>query len=345
MAGINAKLNCTNQKYKNEISGVCGDKTDIGEMFYGDTEKKVMDFCKMLIADREDIGFDLDVQVDGTYNQSLYRVKVGDGKMIYTYGYGPAEDVYECDNPKCDYEGDVPIRRQFSSPEEIPICPKCGYKQDCLMNEETYALKDIVSSYINSLRQRDEYELGHIKDKNGDVKPMKWLVLDKVGNKVLLVAKNVYEEKYYSSDYEDDWDNTLFKENFTWKTCMIRNYLNVKYYSEVFDECEKKMIVETVVDNNGKKSKRKNVKKNETKDKIFLLSVLEYEKYFVPGPDGVAFDDEGKAQKWWLRSITVEDGYENVAVVSDNGELSDYYEDADRYKYVRPAMWIDTSKL
>lgn len=94
-------------------------------------------------------------------------------------------------------------------------------------------------------------------------------------------------------------------------------------------------------------------KNNETKDKVFLLSVEEVNKYFDSDNSRMcksAVMREGKEAKanctWWLRS-TVTDSYlglenDRVAVVNCRGVVDEGgYPETDDNIAVRPALWID----
>ncbi|MCL2500541.1 MAG: DUF6273 domain-containing protein [Defluviitaleaceae bacterium] len=182
-----------------------------------------------------------------------------------------------------------------------------------------------------------------------------WRVLDIQDDKALLLSTFIMEQRAYHPCYE----------GVTWETSKLRAYLNGDFI-ERFDEAEKGHIVETLLNNppnlwydiNGG---------SETRDRIFILSLEEVDKYFgdsgdyankrrkkydggkwVSDDNGWILSNEfdnsrvaehnGLASFWWLRSP----GYSEytIAYVSTTGNIP---LNGDRVCIgrggVRPAMW------
>jgi hypothetical protein len=135
-----------------------------------------------------------------------------------------------------------------------------------------------------------------------------WRVLDVQSGRALIISKEILEEKPYNEKFEDT----------TREQCTLRKYLNNEFYNK-FNSSEKAKIAETTLPNNdnpwfGTKGG------NNTKDRIFLLSLEEVVKYFGdsgqlknrPSDDAWYIDDQynsariaklnGSARWWWLRS-------------------------------------------
>ena len=141
-----------------------------------------------------------------------------------------------------------------------------------------------------------------------DNTPIKWLVLGSDGETALLISRYALDCKPYNEKYEST----------TWETCTLRGWLNNEFFNKAFSTEEKQYILQSNVsaDENPKYSTNPG---NATKDKVFLLSIVEANKYFK-GDDarkcaptdyaikqGAYTSDsykvEGrKACRWWLRS-------------------------------------------
>lgn len=127
-------------------------------------------------------------------------------------------------------------------------------------------------------------KFGHYYQNNLQEKEaIEWLILDKREDAYLLISKNILDARAYNDTLND----------VTWEICTLRTWLNMDFYMEAFDSSERRFICETVNPNKdntaplrmsmfGLTSGRTNVVSggNTTKDKVFLLSWDEYDKYF-----------------------------------------------------------------
>ncbi len=187
-----------------------------------------------------------------------------------------------------------------------------------------------------------------------DQTPIEWLVLEVQGTKALLLSRYGLDLKPYNTEYTD----------ITWEKCTLRTWLNGEFLNKAFSSTEQKAILTTAVDNSSSQgySGWSASGGNNTKDKIFLLSYGEANKYL-----GVTREDisnkksrtsptayaqqagawtngsyktaDGKAAGWWwLRSP----GYYqySAAFVYTDGSLYNRYVNLD-YAVVRPALWIN----
>lgn len=108
-----------------------------------------------------------------------------------------------------------------------------------------------------------------------DETPIEWLVLDydMINNKALLISRYGLDWRAYSSD----------EHRITWGNCSLRSWLNGTFLNKVFSQKEQKAIAITDVDN----SKGQHYSKHEydasgsnnTRDRIFLLSYAEANRY------------------------------------------------------------------
>ena len=203
-------------------------------------------------------------------------------------------------------------------------------------------------------------------DMSGNTKePIEWIVLDRQGNKTLLLSKYILDCKCYNNEFTD----------VTWETCSLRNWLNNDFYYKAFSSDEQKKIVTTNVVNNNNIDYGTNGGNN-TNDKVFCLSIEEVQKYFGNGikqdygyqlGKNVAtrgtdyskvvnnngsylwvYDGSGDSQYswavgnswWWLRSPG--NNQSTAAGVSHDGYLNTvgHYVD-DSGLGVRPALWVE----
>ena len=193
-----------------------------------------------------------------------------------------------------------------------------------------------------------------------------WRVLEvKEGKALVLSDKTLFRREYHT------------EQNIpvTWEECDLRQYLNGQFYDYSFSKEEKKRIVETAVINKDNpwfnKSGQEDVEwaggGNDTKDKVFLLSLDEVLLYFgdsgqVENQQVAQFhiDDQFNEKRiteprsgiiyqtiwWWLRSpgifsTSCETNFCCAASVSINGHINIYGD----YMFndiggVRPALWL-----
>ena len=160
--------------------------------------------------------------------------------------------------------------------------------------------------------------------------PIEWRVLDRVGNKALLLS----EYRIKSLPY--DKGNT----DATWETCSLRKWLNETFLNTAFDSDEIGLIQSTIV--TADKNPYYNTSPgNNTTDKVFLLSISEVNKYFKSASERrlKRKKSEGFEVLWWLRSPGA-DG-RCAAAVNEKGsiEYNGNFTFADFS--IRPAIWIN----
>ena len=179
----------------------------------------------------------------------------------------------------------------------------------------------------------------------------KWRVLELREEKdkscrALLLTEDIVEKRQF---------NTL-STDVTWKTCILRQYLNGEFYGK-FSKQEQAKILE--VDNLNLDNQWYGTKGGSVaKDKVFLLSIEETVKYFGDSgqlqnknPNSEYWIDDkynndrvaifgNKAWWWWLRSPG--DGSYFAAHVYSDGylDLGGYIVDSEEGG-VRPALWLN----
>lgn len=170
--------------------------------------------------------------------------------------------------------------------------------------------------------------------------PIKWTVLDKQGDRALLIAKYVLDSAAYHP----------IDESVTWETCGLRNWLNSTFYNNAFSNLEQQSIVMTTVENIGNTT-YKTDGGNDTQDKVFLLSTEEASLYFNNKearraiPTNYAIQEDVYYYRgnttWWTR--TPGDGNHRAILIDRLGTLnlsdcgSVVYNDGEG---VRPVIWV-----
>lgn len=167
-----------------------------------------------------------------------------------------------------------------------------------------------------------------------DGMPIIWQVLDRQGERVLLLSRYILSYR----TFHDKWGYV------TWDNSEIRTFLNGSFLDMAFNSNEKYMLVTSKVE--AHENSMCNVDPgHDTRDRVFLLSVQEAEKYFTLTSDrkcfGATENKKGisaKAHWWWLRSPGFNET--NAASVREDGVISYNYVQ-DIHGGVRPAMWVD----
>lgn len=249
-------------------------------------------------------------------------------------------------------------------------CQRCGYEKD--KDYEVYPTISMIEGNIKSIEiryeqyLRDEFQVnfneclnsvilsnteeteigetlffGAYKQdkKSKEKKAIEWIVLDKKEGMLLLISKYALDCKPYNDEYEET----------TWEKCTLRGWLNSSFIEEAFNSQEETRIIESKI-NAAKNSLYDINPGNDTRDKVFLLSIDEVEKYFPTDesrqckPTEYAIEnntyvDDKDNCWWWLRSPGYLDsnaaGVFNDGFVCSRGNIVDYCRDA-----VRPALWI-----
>lgn len=223
-----------------------------------------------------------------------------------------------------------------------------GYKE----SRNYLTLSSIKAAKVGDIAWMGEYEQDN-NTSNGKER-IEWLVLEKSGNKVLLLSNKALDYMEYNVE----------NELTTWENCTLRRWLNQRFYEESFDDKEKKLIETTsvVIDVDDSSYLSHVNLGNDTRDKVFLLSEKEAKKYLgyneveeceateyaISQGEGVTlFEDSNLCIDWWLRSLdykendiyTAHEG-SSFADVAGQGGVS--YEPmlVSFRSAVRPAIWV-----
>ena len=196
-------------------------------------------------------------------------------------------------------------------------------------SSENYEEKMSKLSALKDSKEGDSIEFGNYYGNT------EWIVLKREGDILTLLSKDCINQKPYNTEYED----------VTWETCSLRKWLNEEYINEAFDGIEQQLIEETVIENPDN-SEYGTEGGNDTKDKIFLLSLEEVEEYFLDEDSRVAeyFGDTEGCCWWWLRSPG--DRSDGAADVGSDGSVYCYGDDVYYVNgAVRPAFNLNLSNL
>ena len=154
---------------------------------------------------------------------------------------------------------------------------------------ENYEIYEEEMSKLSALKDSEEGDIIEFGNYYGNTE---WIVLKREGDILTLLSKDCINQKPYNTERED----------VTWETCSLRKWLNEEYINEAFDGIEQQLIEETVIENPDN-SEYGTEGGNDTKDKIFLLSLEEVEEYFLDEDSRVAeYFGDTEGCWWWLRS-------------------------------------------
>ncbi len=207
---------------------------------------------------------------------------------------------------------------------------------------------NIVENPFKEAQKGDEVEFGRYpQTAEGEVQPIKWLVLSRDDENKQLLAISV--DGLDALRFDDDSDGSTTN---VWEKSVIRGWLNGDgFYNRVLED-------ETAVFTDGEKSLIKPVVLADVymtePDNVFLLSKKEAEDYFADDSarmckateyakaDGARISTSGSYAgncSWWLRSPSPNFTNRVYYVVGDGANLFDNVDNTNNS--VRPALWIN----
>ena len=221
-----------------------------------------------------------------------------------------------------------------------------NYKDSAEQAENARILQNkrsLTTCYVGKSVTLGEYEQDDYASTGKEA--IEWVVLDIKYGKALVTSKYALDNKPFNDSCED----------VTWETSTLRKWLNNDFLNSAFTDEEKKWIATTTVsaDSNPNPYYISNPGKA-TQDKIFLLSINEVNKYFEDTSAtlcqptkyayGGGYDVSSIHCSWRLRTPGYSQSY--TAVVKATGAIDNYGIVVDGTNtYIRPAMWIDLSKI
>ena len=319
-------------------------------------------------------------RVNALYTQSVYT----DAEAFIAAGdYASAAEVYSMmDDPlmvkETWYQKAEALREQgeYAAAAEV-YASIIGYKDtvekyslmlsmEKVMGEYvigstvTFGRYPVSSELISSSETTNEYEeIVYINNYAYHSAPIEWVVLDVQDGKALLMSKYGIDSQIYygyseglSDGFEDInySDETGSSDFVTWRTSYLRAWLNTVFLGNAFNAAEYSLI--RTADVKAEINPRFRTEAgSDTRDKVYVLSISELEKYLPTNEDRVCaatnyavvtraagINQEGNC---WYWTRCAGDGDKMTAVVLRDGSIS-YTGRAvgDIYTAVRPVIWV-----
>lgn len=187
-----------------------------------------------------------------------------------------------------------------------------------------------------------KYKKDNMEDFNReDYDLLEWKVVATEEDRVLLTTNTIC------------WDNEPFHNGSniaTWENSTLRTWLNGSLYDTIFTDAEKSMILETEVKNKENPKYHKGGGKD-TKDKLFIPSVDEIQKYYSSSKElNPAQDDEDMYDENMYFLRTTGKSHQYVSYIDSNGKINLFGYDVNGYCYgdidddctigTKPFMWV-----
>ena len=287
---------------------------------------------KTVIIPKQKYNQAMELIASGDYDSAYALLEeIGDNEAIASNKYDRAIKYIDSGDYKAAYMLLDGLSYKDSAEQLLSIKPQ--YYKFLLKNSK---VGDIV--YFGTYEQDNDTTNGK--------EDIEWLVLAKEKNRVLVISDKALDCQPYNSSYT---------EEVTWEKCSLRKWLNNDFINAAFT-AEERAKIPTVMVSTDKNPEYDTDPGNATKDKVFLLSIVEVEKYFpsnearkcVPTEYAISngaytsdsYTKGGKATCWWwLRSP----GYNRFDAASVNmyGNVDEEGSHVNNDTYaVRPAMWI-----
>ncbi|MBQ4573169.1 MAG: hypothetical protein IJA80_07815 [Clostridia bacterium] len=227
-----------------------------------------------------------------------------------------------------------------------------NYEEAYLTFKSLRRFKDSKSQASTLLKEHPEVaQVGDIitfgnyeqdnKTANGK-EEIEWKVLEKDENgKMFLISRYALDCRHYHSSVEQ----------VTWETSDIRSWLNNDFYKTAFDNTERAKIKTTTLENRDNADYNTDGG-NDTKDKVFLLSIDEAKAYLPSTVERVCIatkyaESQGsqlegltRSCRWWLRSPG--STLYNASFVKIDGFILQLGTPVSVEKRsVRPAIWVE----
>jgi len=176
--------------------------------------------------------------------------------------YNKAIKMYE----EKDFENALEIFSKISDYKESST-----YIEKCQSEIETIAFNKKITA-LKSAKAGDTVLFGKYEQNNkiGESEDIEWIVLKRSGDNVTLLSKKYLDAKVFNT-----------RENRgNWSTSTLREWLNGDFIKTAFSEKEQKYLCESSV-KSVEFDSDENERLTTTKDKAYILSVDEFERYSV----------------------------------------------------------------
>ena len=218
-----------------------------------------------------------------------------------------------------------------------------GYKDSTEKLQNIIAKDDSLAIYNANIG--DSVKFGRYEQdantENG-YEPIEWTVLDKKGNKVLLITSYCIENIAYNKSLT----------NVTWENSSLRNWLNTEFIDIAFNETEKSMLHKTYLSNNKNPKYIAPKPGKSTTDKVFILNYFEA-NYYLSSNELInvyttqatqnslsTIESDPTIGWWWLRTP----GAQNTSAMTNHEQLKFSYMgyQVNHTSYtVRPCVWVE----
>jgi len=162
-------------------------------------------------------------------------------------------------------------------------------------------------------------------NKTNGAEAIEWIVLSKnTDDSFIVISKYGLDNVPYNKTYTD----------VTWETCSLRKWLNDEFFNAAFNAEQKAMIKTAKVtpDENTALELFPEEQGKATRDKVWILSIAEAEKYFKSDESRVCSATKyakgrgvyvhNNSAYWWLRTCAYPQTH--VAVVQTRGDINPY---------------------
>ena len=203
---------------------------------------------------------------------------------------------------------------------------------------QTRVKDDKLISKLNSITQTDvqgyvsyggeKYQKYHENDDNyhwRKVEPIQWRYLSQDGDNVQFVSEKVLDSHVWN---QTGHENGIYPNNYQYSD--IRTWLNNDFLEQAF-YYDPSLIQTVNVDNSAESTGDSSnpYACEDTQDKVYLLSYSYYD--FMDDASRIAYDADGKARYYWLRSPynshNSHDVYNHLYAryVNSDGSIDSYY--------------------
>ena len=188
---------------------------------------------------------------------------------------------------------------------------------------EYYKNLDLDDIIINSPNIGGKIQFGNYMGKN-----ILWNILDKDSENIFIISSKAITCMPYNEELEYT----------TWESCSLRRWLNEEFLNLSFSEKELKNIVTTTV--NPEKNPLYNTNQGEkTYDKIFLLSISDFNNYYDACNPWVCYTTFDEKKQCWSRTLGNDNKHAvffgRSGSIHHGGSLVDSERNA-----VRPVLWL-----
>ena len=263
------------------------------------------------------------IQIGGISNEGAKLVQSGDNNVVNN------ELEYDYSKPPIYFEDQVSLDNSDIKDAKANKC------KDNLSTQIKKA--KLVTEYPADtiIDQMDTVTFGSYPQSDASGKtndPIEWIVLNRDGNRALLLSKYKLDRRKYND----------IKEDTTWERSTIRSWLNNTFYSSAFTDNEKLKVINVNIINNDNVRFGTNGGED-TYDKVFLLSIDEVNRYLKNNTmrDTLKTNYSKVNSGWWLRSSGSKQN--QAANVSNIGALNEAGYSVGNNMGIRPSIWVDTS--